>query len=102
MYLCMAVLPKYDAISYIRLHNLLECDGRYGVNCSLHCSVRHCKNDNSPCDSRIGECVGGCKPGWKHLTCTQGKELNPSLEIIVVLHVYRLIYLCLDAFLLNI
>ncbi|XP_041357567.1 cell death abnormality protein 1-like [Gigantopelta aegis] len=33
--------------------------------------MRHCKNNNSPCDSRTGECVGGCKPGWINTTCTQ-------------------------------
>ncbi|ESO93187.1 hypothetical protein LOTGIDRAFT_175586 [Lottia gigantea] len=48
-------------------------DDVYGVGCSKKCSDRKCKDNNLQCDSKTGECIDGCQPGYQSIDCTQDK-----------------------------
>lgn len=51
-----------------------ECmPGFYGNNCEKQCN-QNCYVMTG-CDKITGECVGGCKEGWKGMVCDQGNVL---------------------------
>lgn len=51
-------------------------DGLYGSNC-LHTCSPFCLH--VPCDSRTGECIGGCIRGLHGFNCMQGWLLLETL-----------------------
>ncbi|XP_061194951.1 protein draper-like [Saccostrea echinata] len=51
-----------------------ECSGgKFEMNCERDCD-EHCA-DPFNCNRKIGECEGGCQPGWKGLQCTNGNVI---------------------------
>ena len=51
---------------------LVECPlGTYGNDCKYNCGIA-CSVSNH-CNKTTGECIGGCKPGWKIFFCNQSK-----------------------------
>ncbi|XP_046340500.2 multiple epidermal growth factor-like domains protein 10 [Haliotis rufescens] len=52
-----------------------ECEhGRYGHNCPTDCRLRECKGDSSRCDQGTGECIEGCRGGYRGPDCMRPCE----------------------------
>ncbi|XP_048256546.1 uncharacterized protein LOC124121515 [Haliotis rufescens] len=52
-----------------------ECEhGRYGLTCSTDCRLRECRGDSSRCDQVTGECVEGCRGGYRGPDCMRPCE----------------------------
>lgn len=51
--------------------------GLYGEDCMHQCSP-NC-NEGNACDRFTGQCIGGCKPGWRGFVCDQRKSFDDVL-----------------------
>lgn len=80
LYICLVIFKLYNILSlWKKLVYILSCvycsafifqecmPGFYGNNCERQCS-QNCKAITG-CDKITGHCVGGCKTGWRGMSC---------------------------------
>lgn len=61
--------------------------GLYGEDCMYQCSP-NC-NEGNACDRFTGQCIGGCKSGWKGIMCDQGKYVKRFTSVVTIIADYR-------------